>query len=114
MDGCAYFAFTVLHALCVMHSVQNRYLWERFQHEKQLMTSQLRVVGGDQDVTRRVNEQWLWHGSYRTNPRIICGSLDNIDFRMVRGHAPRQCLGVLLRIVTPHATRSAACHRPRC
>ena len=82
------------------HSVQNRSLWERFQHEKQLMTHQLRVLGGDQDVARRVNEQWLWHGTYHTNPRIICGGLDNIDFRMVRSTCamiavPMLCLPLL-------------------
>ena len=84
-----------------MHSVQNRYLWERYQHEKQLMTKQLRAAGGDQDV----NEQLLWHGSYRTNPRIICGSLDNIDFRMVRSTCARHvngCLGVLRNVLLLH------------
>jgi len=61
--------------------VQNRYLWERFQHEKNLMQARRRKSG--------VNEQWLWHGTSCTDPIVICGGLDNIDFRMVRG----KCVG---------------------
>ena len=54
--------------------MQNRYLWNRFKHEEQLIEQQ----GASANAT------WLWHGTSNTDPLIVCGGVDGVDFRMVR------------------------------
>jgi len=56
--------------------MQNRYLWNRFKHEEQLIEQQ----------GTSANAKWLWHGTSNTHPLIVCGGVDGVDFRMVRAH----------------------------
>ena len=69
--------------------VQNRFVWEQFQHEKRLLTAQLQPLGSDTDV----NEKLLWHGTNLINPLNICRQLEGVGFETVRqesssGHTP--------------------------
>jgi len=54
--------------------MQNRYLWNRFKHEEQLIEQQ----------GTSANAKWLWHGTSKTDPVIVCDGVDGVDFRMVR------------------------------
>ena len=59
-------------ALC---SVQNRYLWKRYMHERKLLH--------EATAGRGVNQRWLWHGTACIDPYTICTGLDGFDCRMV-------------------------------
>ena len=93
-------------------SIQNRYLWERFQHERCLLAARL-------GSSAAVNERQLWHGTSATPPLLIATSLDGIDFRMVR--LPTRRTACLLVVSTrgdllpsaPDSTCLVASCRPR-
>ena len=55
--------------------MQNKWLWERYCHHKRFMEQ--REGGGG------ANELWLWHGSSWTDPKVLCGGWDGVDFRRV-------------------------------
>ena len=66
---------SVVGVLVPLCSAQNRYLWKQYQHKKQRIAAE---VGA-----QAVNERWLWHGTCKLDPLVLCQSTDGLAF--VRG-----------------------------
>ena len=53
--------------------MQNRFLWQRYQHCKSLMASH----------GIPANESWGWHGSGKHSPSLLYEGEHGVDFRKV-------------------------------
>lgn len=56
-------------------SVQNRYQFQRYEHQ--------RFLNGEGFGKEGRHEKYLWHGCKETDPELLCGGTDGVDFRMV-------------------------------
>ena len=74
-----------------LHSVHNRFQWQRYGQHRDLMWS-LRNESESKSREEMLQEEWLWHGTSGTDPRVICMGRDGVDFRRV-GVMVCVCLG---------------------
>ena len=64
--------------VCGLFRFQSPQQWEGYQLQKHAMERRLRRAnddGSDKDV----NEQWLWHGTASTDPRVLLQSFYSVD-----------------------------------